>query len=147
MKKQYTIHKIFLIIVLGFSSLLNAQVNTQSVIAEAKKANSNNPADSIQCKVPMEAAEIEIAKASIEAKPMSQAKLNILKQVLKSHCLNVSQVKEFAMLFSLEDDKLEVTKMCYIKTIDFKNYNKLNDIFTFETSIQDLNAYISTIKR
>jgi len=51
------------------------------------------------------------------------------------------------MLFSFGDDKLKVTKLCDGKTIDIENYNKVNDIFSFETSFLDLCAYISTIRR
>jgi phosphoribosylanthranilate isomerase len=70
-----------------------------------------------------------------------------VKQVIKNNCLSVSQVRELAMLFSIEDDKLEVAKLCYGKTVDFQDYGKLNDIFTFAASGEDLSVYIRSFKR
>ena len=95
----------------------------------------------------MNSTDFQTVIASMEAKPMSQAKLNIVKQVIKNNCLSVSQVRELAMLFSIEDDKLEVAKLCYGKTVDFQDYGKLNDIFTFAASGEDLSVYIRSFKR
>jgi len=43
--------------------------------------------------------------------------------------------------FSFEDTKLEFAKYAYERTYDIGNYYKLNDAFSFESSIEELNEY------
>ncbi len=132
---------------LSCSSILSAQVQSQGQISKSKEVIDTSSVNSIECAVQMNSTDFQTVIASMEVKPMSQAKLNIVKQVIKNNCLSVSQVRELAMSFSIEDDKLEVTKLCYGKTVDFVNYAKLNDIFTFASSGEDLKAYIRAFKR
>ena len=68
------------------------------------------------------------------------------KQIIYSNCLLCSQVKEMMMLLSFETDRLDLAKYAYKKTLDPGNYYKLNDAFTFETSIDELNEYIEKNK-
>jgi hypothetical protein len=46
------------------------------------------------------------------------------------------------LLFSFEDTRLEFAQYAYAYTLDLRNYYKLNDAFTFESSIDELNKYI-----
>ena len=41
-----------------------------------------------------------------------------------------------------ESTKLEFAKYAYKRTYDIENYYKVNDAFTFESSIEELDAYI-----
>ena len=147
MKNLNTTRKIALSLMLSCSSILSAQVQSQGQISKSKEVIDTSSVNSIECAVQMNSTDFQTVIASMEAKPMSQAKLNIVKQVIKNNCLSVSQVRELAMLFSIEDDKLEVAKLCYGKTVDFKDYGKLNDIFTFAASGEDLSVYIRSFKR
>ena len=83
-------------------------------------------------------------KQSISSKSFEDSKLTMAKQVLNSNCLFSSQVKEIMMLFSFEDTRLELAKAGYGNTYDIGNYYKVNDAFTFESSIDELNAYINS---
>lgn len=147
MKNLNTTRKIALSLMLSCSSILSAQVQSQGQISKSKEVIDTSSVNSIECAVQMNSTDFQTVIASMEVKPMSQAKLNIVKQVIKNNCLSVSQVRELAMLFSIEDDKLEVAKLCYGKTVDFKDYGKLNDIFTFAASGEDLSVYIRSFKR
>ena len=147
MKNLNTTRKIALSLMLSCSSILSAQVQSQGQISKSKEVKDTSSVNSIECAVQMNSTDFQTVIASMEVKPMSQAKLNIVKQVIKNNCLSVSQVRELAMLFSIEDDKLEVAKLCYGKTVDFKDYGKLNDIFTFAASGEDLSVYIRSFKR
>ena len=46
------------------------------------------------------------------------------------------------LLFTFEDTRLDLAKYAYGHTFDIGNYYKLNDAFTFESSIDELNKYI-----
>ncbi len=94
------------------------------------------------CDWPMSQQEFTGAKQSIKSKSFEDSKLTLAKQILNSNCLLSSQVKEVMMIFDFENTRLDFAKMAWGKTFDPGNYYKLNDAFTFESSIDDLNKFI-----
>jgi len=99
------------------------------------------------CPRPMAPGDFEQAKASISSKNFEDSKLTIAKQIIQSNCLLSSQVKEIMLIFSFEDTRLDFAKFAYAYTLDLGNYYKVNDAFTFELSIDELNKYIHGFKR
>ncbi|NVO18958.1 MAG: DUF4476 domain-containing protein [Bacteroidetes bacterium] len=99
------------------------------------------------CPYPMSREDFAQAKQSIESKSFDDSKLAIAKQIINTNCLLSSQVKELMLLFSFEDTRLELAKYCYGYTLDIGNYYQVNDAFKFESSIDDLNKYISGFRR
>ena len=95
------------------------------------------------CPVPMNRNEFDSFKSSLNSKSFEDSKMTMAKQVLNNNCLTSSQVKEVMGLFSFEQTKLDFAKYAYGHTYDIGNYYKVNDAFTFESSIDDLNNYIS----
>ena len=96
----------------------------------------------IGCAMPLSSTEFDDLKKSIESKSFEDSKMTLAKQVGSSRCFTVDQVKGLMGLFSFEDSKLDIAKYAYERTYDIDNYYKVNDAFTFETSIDDLNGYI-----
>lgn len=99
------------------------------------------------CPYPMSPADFNQAKQSIKSKSFEDSKLTIAKQIINTNCLLSSQVKEIMLIFSFEDTRLELAKFAYGYTLDIGNYYKVNDAFTFESSIDDLNDYIAGFRR
>jgi hypothetical protein len=95
------------------------------------------------CAYPMSTQDFSSAKATISGKSFEDSKLTIAKQIINTNCLLSAQVKEIMLLFSFEDTRLELAKYAYGYTWDIGNYYKLNDAFTFESSIDELNVYIN----
>ena len=100
----------------------------------------------IGCNNPMGAPNFKNVKQTIATKTFEDSKLTIAKQVLNNNCLLTSQVKEILLLFSYESTKLDFAKYAYGYTYDIGNYYMLNDAFQFESSIDELNSYISKKK-
>ncbi len=98
----------------------------------------------IGCNWPMSDADFAAAKNSIAAKSFEDTKLTIAKQVISSNCLFSHQVRDIMGLFDFEDSKLDFAKYAYGYTFDLNNYYKVNDAFDFESSVDELNAYIGT---
>ena len=96
----------------------------------------------IGCDWPMDAAAFQNAKASISSKSFSSSRMTLAKQVTGANCLLVSQVREIMDLFTFETDKLEYVKFAYAYTYDLGNFYRVNDGFTFESSISDLNKFL-----
>ncbi|MDQ3190279.1 MAG: DUF4476 domain-containing protein [Bacteroidota bacterium] len=101
----------------------------------------------VGCPWPMSAQDFQGVKGSISSKSFEDSKLTLAKQVINSNCLFSSQVKEIMLLFSFENTRLDLAKYAYGYTFDIGNYYKVNDAFTFESSIDDLNRHIGSYKR
>ena len=95
------------------------------------------------CPIPINQNEFSQMKESIRAKTFEETKLTISKQILKDNCVTSSQVREILGLFDFENSKLDFAKYAYSRTYDIGNYYKVNDAFEFESSVDELNEYIS----
>ncbi|MFN5347745.1 MAG: DUF4476 domain-containing protein [Bacteroidota bacterium] len=100
----------------------------------------------IGCPVPMSPNDFSDLKRTVNSKTFEDTKLTIAKQVVSSQCLLTNQVKDLLGCFTFEANKLEMAKNCYSHTYDIGNYFKVNDVFTFESSIEELNEYIESRK-
>jgi len=85
--------------------------------------------------------DFEQAKQSIASKSFDDSRLTIAKQIISSNCMLCSQIKELMKLMSFEENKLELAKFAWNHNLDKGNYYTLNDAFTFESSIDELNKY------
>jgi len=93
------------------------------------------------CPYPMSASDFESAKASIKSKSFDDSKLTLAKQIIGSNCMLCSQIKELMLLITFEQTRLDLAKFAWHHNLDRGNYYKLNDAFTFESSIDELNQY------
>jgi hypothetical protein len=101
----------------------------------------------IGCSMPMSQNNFQQLKSTIGSKSFEDSKLTIAKQVLNNNCLVTSQVKEIMLMFDFEATRLDFAKYAYGYTYDIGNYFMVNDAFTFESSISDLNNYIGSYRR
>ncbi|MBK5285419.1 MAG: DUF4476 domain-containing protein, partial [Bacteroidia bacterium] len=100
----------------------------------------------IGCPVPMSNPDFADLKKTVSSKSFEESKLTISKQVLNDNCLLTSQVKDIMLLFTFEQSRLDFAKFAYSHTYDLGNYFKINDAFTFESSVDELNNYIGEQK-
>ncbi len=91
---------------------------------------------------PMERSRFNNALNSIRSKSFSDIQLRIAKRIVSYNCLSVRQLKRIAQIFDFEDTKLEFAKFSYTYCYDPGNYWKINDIFTFESTMEELDEYI-----
>lgn len=86
--------------------------------------------------------EFEQLRITIRKLSFESSKMQIAKQALSMNQVTSRQVAELVSIMTFESSKLELAKFAYHKTIDKENYFILNDSFTFESSILDLNNFI-----
>ncbi len=98
----------------------------------------------VGCPIPMSPQDFDDLKQTVSSKSFEETKFTISKQVLQDRCMLVSQVKQMMLIFTFEQTRLDFAKFAYDRTYDIGNYFKVNDAFTFESSIEDLNDYIET---
>lgn len=96
----------------------------------------------VGCGYPMSDGDFADAKKSIEKKGFEDTKMTLAKQIGRDHCFTTAQVKGIMQLFGFEDSKLDFAKFAYDHTFDIGNYYKVNDVFGFESSVDELNQYI-----
>lgn len=113
-------------------------VNTNSNTNNTNISNTNGG----NCGLPMSVSDYNDAQNSIKETSFEDTKLSTAKQIADVNCLDVAQIKGIMKLFSFEDSKLEFAKYCYATCYDKKNYFKLNDAFTFDSSKKEMNEYI-----
>ena len=70
----------------------------------------------------------------------------IAEQAISSNRVKSDQVYRILMMFSFESTKLKVAKFAYRHCIDKRNYYRVNDAFTFSSSIRELNNYIGNYR-
>lgn len=98
----------------------------------------------IGCPWPMSDSDFQSARNSVEKQSFSDNQLQVAKQIVNSNCLTSAQVRELMNIFSFEDTRLDLAKYCYGYTYDLGNYYKVNDAFTFSSSVDELNQYIQS---
>lgn len=98
----------------------------------------------IGCDMPMSSTEFADVKKSIESKGFEESKMTMVKQIGRDRCFSVEQVKGIMGLFSFEESKLDFAKFAYDRVHDKGNFYKVNDAFSFESTIDELNEYIQS---
>ena len=95
------------------------------------------------CAYPMDPSSFGSAKKSIAGATFEDTKLSTAKAILNSNCLSSDQVAQICGLFGFEKTKLDFAKAAYAKTTDQSNYFKVNNVFTFDASKNELNNFIA----
>lgn len=91
----------------------------------------------------MRPADFRGALSSIESKTFSDSKLTLAKQIVKRNCLTANQILKITKLFDFESTRLDFAKYAFAFCYNPENYWKVNDAFEFESSIEELDEFIS----
>ncbi len=86
--------------------------------------------------------DFSMAKESLRKEWFENSRLAQAKQIIEQNNFTSQQVKELMMLFTFENNRLEVAKYAYGKTIDKRNYFIVNEALTFSRNKEQLNQYI-----
>ncbi len=84
------------------------------------------------------------ARKTIAEKSFDDTRLTLARQVVKSHCLSAVMIRDLMSIFSFEDSRLQLAKYAVDYCYDPENYFVVNDSFTFESSIDELNEYLES---
>ena len=73
-------------------------------------------------------------------------KLKSATQIVKTNSMTSAQVKQLVLMFTFENNKLDLAKQAYANTVDKKNYFMINDVFSFNNSKEDLARFIRNFR-
>jgi len=94
----------------------------------------------------MTSRELNDVKDQIRKEWFEANRMISIKVIIDKNNFTAQQVKELMLLFTFENNRLEVAKYAYRKTVDKQNYYQLNDAFTFNSSKDDLARFIRESK-
>ncbi|HEX5001622.1 MAG TPA: DUF4476 domain-containing protein [Bacteroidia bacterium] len=87
--------------------------------------------------------DFEQLRRTIMQRSFDSSKLQIAKQAIDANYMTSRQIGELMRLLTFDSYKLDLAKFAYCKVVDKNNFWIVNDAFTFESSIRDLNYFIS----
>ena len=92
---------------------------------------------------PMASGDFQSALSSIGKQGFDETKLSTAKAIAGKQCLSATQIVQICKSFGFEQSKLDFAKFAYSRCTDQGNYFKVNDVFGFSSSVDDLNQFIS----
>ncbi len=101
------------------------------------------PVASGPCAYAMTESDFASAKASIQRSTFEDTKLKSAKSIISNNCLYADQITSICRLFTFEASKLDFAKFAYKYCYDKKNYFKVNDVFEFDSSRDDLSNFVA----
>ncbi len=90
----------------------------------------------------MNARDFDQVKQSLRKEWFENNRLTSVKFILDKNNVTTVQVKELMSLFTFENNKLELAKYAYRKTVDQKSYFQVMDALTFSSSKDELARFI-----
>lgn len=90
----------------------------------------------------MSSSDFNRVKSAVGDKSFASDMKSTLKVAMKNKCASTAQVMELLELFSFESDKLELAKYLYAFTSDKDNYYTVTEIFSFSSSVNELNKFL-----
>lgn len=82
------------------------------------------------------------AKESLKREWFENTRLSTAKQVIDRNYFTSRQVKELVLLFTFENNRLDIAKYAYSKTVDKGNYFIMNDALSMTKNKEELNNFI-----
>ena len=82
-----------------------------------------------------------MAKENLRKEWHENTRLAAAKQIIDKNYFTSQQVKELMLLFTFENNRLDIAKHAYGKTVDKQNYYVVNDAFSFNSK-EKLDEYI-----
>ena len=82
------------------------------------------------------------AVALLSKETFDDTRLSTAKQIVANNPMTVNQIVQICRLFTYESNKLEWAKFAYPYCIDKNKYYMLNEVFTYNSSKDELNEYI-----
>lgn len=79
---------------------------------------------------------------SIRNQGFDETRLRTAQQIATSNCLNTNQIVEICKIFGFEETKLTFAKFAYDSCTEPNNYFKVNNVFSFSSSVDELNDFI-----
>ncbi len=92
---------------------------------------------------PMNSSNFNSALQTIKNQNFDESRLKTAKQIAQNNCLNTNQIVEICKIFGFEESRLDFAKFAFDACVEPQNYFKVNNVFSFSSSADELNDFIS----
>lgn len=92
---------------------------------------------------PMNNGNFNSALQTIRNQGFDESRLKTAKQIAQNNCLNTNQIVEICKIFGFEETRLDFAKFAFDACVEPQNYFKVNNVFSFSSSADELNDFIS----
>lgn len=82
------------------------------------------------------------AKESLRKEWFENTRLSTAKQIIDRNYFTSRQVKDLMLLFTFENNRLDIAKYAYSKVVDKGNYYIVNDALSMTSNKEELNRFI-----
>ena len=86
--------------------------------------------------------DFDAAMAMLSNEKFDDTRLTLAEQIVSNNPMTVSQIAQICRQFSFESNRLEFAKYAYSFCIEKHKYYMLNEVFTYDSSKQELNEYL-----
>lgn len=86
--------------------------------------------------------DFDAAMAMLSNEKFDDTRLTLAEQIVSNNPMTVSQIAQICRQFSFESNRLEFAKYAYPFCIEKHKYYMLNEVFTYDSSKQELNEYL-----
>ena len=119
---------------------------TTTTTSSSSNSNTNtntNSGSGTKCGWAMNSTDFAAALKTIGNSSFDESKLTTAKSISTKNCLSSDQIVKICNLFSFEESKLVFAKHAYKRVTDQKNYFKVNDVFSFDSSKEELSKFVA----
>jgi hypothetical protein len=85
----------------------------------------------------------ESLRNTLRVERFTSSRMAIAKQVINDNYFKAEQVKQIALMFSFEDDKMQIMKQAYKRTVDRGNYHIMYALLSYSSNKEELARYIA----
>ena len=101
----------------------------------------------LNCTTPLRPDGFILVNKKISEEALENQKLAVAKKLIQENCLSAIQLMELIQLFDFEVSKLEMAIFAYPYCFDPMNYNFVEDVFEYESSVTKLHNEIYVSKK
>ena len=101
----------------------------------------------LNCTTPLRPDGFILVNKKIREEALENQKLAVAKKLIQENCLSAIQLMELIQLFDFEVSKLEMAIFAYPYCFDPMNYNFVEDVFEYESSVTKLHNEIYVSKK
>lgn len=101
----------------------------------------------IGCEWPMSDGDFNNLKNTVKSKSFASEQMTLIQQGLKDNCITTAQTKSLAELFTFDSDRMKVVQMGWDHCYDLDNFYQVNELFTWESSSEELTRYMNAHPR
>ncbi len=115
----------------------------KAIVDEQDARNGSwNEDDEYGYETAMTDASFESLKKALQQEKFTSSRMTLAKTAISSNYFKTEQVRQIAQFFSFDDDKMQVVKQAYAKTVDRSNYYQLSSLFSFSSNKDELARFI-----